>query len=106
MKKTWKPKVVGIVNIVVAIISLWFLGAMSLEGAVFWSIFPKSMFGLNIPSTVYLVIVIPLLCIVILQDQSKISVAGQLMENAQKIQNAKLMAVQTKFAVLNKKQKQ
>jgi hypothetical protein len=66
VKKTWKPIVAGILDIVFSVISLWFLFALSLEGAVFWSIFPKSMFGLNNPSTVYLIITIPLLFIPIL----------------------------------------
>lgn len=66
MQKTWKPIVVGILDIVFSVISLWFLLALSLEGAVFWAIFPKSMFSLNNPSIVYLIITIPLLCIAIL----------------------------------------
>jgi len=66
MQKTWKPTVAGIVNIVTPVISLWFLLAISLEGAVFWSIFPKSLFGLNNLATAYLIIVIPLLSIDIL----------------------------------------
>ena len=62
MEKTWKPKVAGVVNIITSFISLWFLLAVSLEGAVFWSIFPKSLFGLNNLATAYFIIVIPLLC--------------------------------------------
>lgn len=66
VKKTWKPVFAGILDLVSAVISLWFLLALSLEGAGFWAIFPKSIFGINNPSTVYLIIVIPLLCIAIL----------------------------------------
>jgi len=66
MQKTWKPTTAGILNLVTAIISLWFLLAVSLEGAVFWSIFPKSLFGLNNLATAYFIIVIPLLCMDIL----------------------------------------
>ena len=62
LQRTWKPTAAGILDILSAVISLWFLLALSLEGAVFWAIFPKSMFGLNNPSTVYLIIAIPLLC--------------------------------------------
>ena len=66
MQKTWKPTTAGILDLVTAIISLWFLLAVSLEGAVFWSIFPKSLFGLNNLATAYFIIVIPLLCMDIL----------------------------------------
>ena len=66
MVKTWKPTVAGAVNIITSAISLWFLLAVSLEGAVFWSIFPKSLFGLNNLATAYFIIVIPLLCMDIL----------------------------------------
>jgi len=66
MQKTWKPTMAGILDLVTAIISLWFLLAVSLEGAVFWSIFPKSLFGLNNLATAYFIIVIPLLCMDIL----------------------------------------
>ena len=64
--KAWKPAVAGILNIVTAVISLWFLLALSLEGAVFWAIFPKHIFGLNNSTIVYFVITIPLLCMAIL----------------------------------------
>ena len=66
MEKTWKPKVAGIIDIATAVISLWFLAALSLEGAVFWAIFPKSMFGINTQSIVYLIVDIPLLGMTIL----------------------------------------
>ena len=62
MEKTWKPTVAGILDITIAVVSLWFLLALSLEGAVFWSVFPRSLFGLNSPSTVYMMIVLPLIC--------------------------------------------
>lgn len=66
MEKTWKPTTAGILDIVSAVISLWFLLALSLEGAVFWAIFPKPLFDLSNPLIIYLIITIPLVCMAIL----------------------------------------
>ena len=66
MEKTWKPTATGILNIVTAVISLWFYLALSLEGTVYRAIFPESIFGLNNPGTVYLINTIVLCCIGVL----------------------------------------
>ena len=66
LQRTWKPTTVGILNIVYAVLNLWFFLGISLEGAVFWSIFTKSIFRLNSPSAAFITIVIPFLCMNIL----------------------------------------
>jgi len=65
-RKTWKPTTAGILDIVTAVISLWIYLALSLEGAVYRTIFPESIFGLNNPATVYLIITMTLFCIGVL----------------------------------------
>ena len=66
VKKTWKPILAGFLDIVTAVICLWFLLALSLEGAEFWAIFPRGILGLSNPLIMYLIITIPLACIAIL----------------------------------------
>ena len=66
MAKTRKPVVAGVLDIVSAVMCLWFLLGLSLEGTVFWAVFPKDLFGLNNPSTVYLIITLPLVGMAIL----------------------------------------
>ena len=66
MKRTWKPKVAGILEIVAGLVSLQCLFGVSLEGAVFWAAFPRDLFGAGSPAVVFLIIVLPLVCLSLL----------------------------------------
>ena len=66
MEKTWKLTAAGILNIVTAVVCPWIYLALSLEGTLYRSIFPESIFGFNNPATVYLIITMTLFCIGVL----------------------------------------
>ena len=63
MTKTRKPRTAGVLDIVAAVFGLQCLFGMSLEGAVFWRAFPKDLFGSDNPAAVYMIIVLPLVCL-------------------------------------------
>jgi uncharacterized membrane protein (UPF0136 family) len=66
VKRTLKPTVAGILEIVAGLVGLQCLFGVSLEGAVFWAAFPRDLFGADSPADVFLIIVLPLVCLSLL----------------------------------------